>query len=107
MTKYFELRDRATFIPVAAVLMRSTNWREHVLIRAAGYDPEYDSVVLVRLDTCQAAGDPYAWNSRTMTNAHLHIVKEFESLCTGDVVDVEFVLGEVDAPKESQAHRMV
>jgi|ERR1700733_410575 hypothetical protein len=50
----------------------------------------------------QALSDPYGWTNRTMLAAHLYVTGHFDELTDGDVVDVEFVLGESTAPKLSE-----
>ena len=37
-----------------------------------------------------------------MQTAHLYIEKNFDALKDGDVVDVQFILGESDKPKTSE-----
>jgi len=37
-----------------------------------------------------------------MTVAHAYIEKNFHNLNSGDVIDVEFILGETDKPKTSE-----
>jgi hypothetical protein len=38
-----------------------------------------------------------------MGTAHAHILQNWHSLTSGDVIDVEFILGESKQPKESEA----
>jgi hypothetical protein len=40
------------------------------------------------------------WNDRTYRTAHKYIAENFDTLTSGDVLDIEFILGEVDKPKE-------
>lgn len=109
-TKLFEVRDRGTFIPVMATLVRPDNVghaHENYLLRRAGYG-EDACVLLCRLECSgvdrNATYDPYAWGSqaRTMTVAHLFILDHWHELFSGDVVDVEFILGETGHPKRSE-----
>lgn len=46
--------------------------------------------------------DPYNWGSRTLFEAHQHIAKHFDTLKTGDVVDVEYIIGKRMSPKLSE-----
>ena len=116
ITKLFEVRDRATFLPVIATLARSepnaaamfadtveSLSAEAFLLRRAGYggDP---LVILTRLaaDGRPANCDPYEWGDRTMRVAHEYVQANWDQLRSGDVVDVEYVLGERPAPKASE-----
>lgn len=42
------------------------------------------------------------WGNRTMREAHAYIEREWKMLRDGDIIDVEFILGETDMPKESE-----
>jgi hypothetical protein len=105
-TKFLEVRDRATFIPVAAISMMPSEpeTQRYWLMRRAGFSADYPQVLLVRLLGGEAQYDPYAWasGSRTMRTAHLHIRDQWESIADGDVVDVEFILGETSVKKVSE-----
>ena len=121
--KALEVRDSMTFIPVLAILMHPdpvNHEAERYLLRRAGYSvfpgPEPaephkfgESVVLVRMECSgtsnNATYDPYSWGmnlSRTMTVAHSYIWEHWSELKPGDVVDVEFILGETKQPKRSE-----
>lgn len=110
-TKTFEIRDRGTFIPALAVSLRPGNVADRYLLARAGYgetsSEQKDYVLLMQVAggsgtvTC----DPHDWgvSVRTMHVAHQHILDHWDELSSGDVVDVEFILGETDAPKTSEA----
>ena len=119
--KLFEVRDRATFIPVMAVkLMHGGAGDPHAgaerfLLRRAGYDASQIDplaqepfglspyVLLIRLAIGGAHYDPYSWDGgRTMRIAHMHIIEHWNELASGQVLDVEFILGEKPAPKLSE-----
>lgn len=102
--KLFEVRDSATFVPVLAVALDHENKREAYLLRRTGYVVASGPyVVLTRLVGGKSTYDPYDWGDRTMTVAHDHILKNFDALETGAVVDVEYILGERAAPKASES----
>lgn len=104
-TKTFEVRDRRTFIPVFAIQMQPDNEGQHYLLRCAGYSCQFeDTIVMVGyLHKGGCNHDPYDWGgSRTMKIAHDYIEKNFNELSDGDVIDVEFILGETGTPKESE-----
>ncbi len=113
IVKAFEIRDKGTFIPVLAVKMvpdegfAEFHQGEWYLLRRSGYP--FDSqpcVVLCRMECSgidrNATYDPYAWGGRTFPVAHQYIVENFDSLESGAVVDVEFLLGETTEPKKSE-----
>ena len=115
ITKAFEIRDAATFIPVIAIKMvpdyvfrhDETN-PERYLLRRAGFGFDDPCVIVCRMEASgvdrNATYDPYSWGggSRTMTVAHEHIRKNFDNLNSGDVIDVEFILNETQKPKVSE-----
>lgn len=114
IVKAIEIRDRGTFIPAMAILMTPDSpgsdggESERYLLRRAGYLFSDPCVVLVRM-ACSgvdrnATYDPYSWGggTRTFTVAHDYIIKHWDELKSGDVVDVEFILGETQQPKQSE-----
>lgn len=114
--KYFEVRDRATMMPVMAVRLRNRTPQEFYLLRRAGYSAEQIGgstdapgfepyVILVTLDGVRAQYDPYNWSGGgiTLPTAHQYIIRNWDALSSGDVVDVEFILGLTSAPKASEA----
>lgn len=97
-TKFLEVRDTGTCVPCLAIRFSSS---ENKFFRAAGYAGEY--VLLVKLFPCDAECDPAEWDySRTMLEAHRHIEANWDSLVDGQVVDVQYVLGETSAPKPNE-----
>jgi hypothetical protein len=108
--KFFEVRDRATFLPVMAVrLTAARTSQDEWLMQRAGFadwqvHPESDTpyVILWRLLGGDANYDPYEWGNRTMANAHAHIMAHWSDLNSGDVIDVQFLLGENPTPKQSE-----
>lgn len=73
ITKMFEIRDRATMIPVIATMLTSSHEQEAFLLRRAGFDPIIGSHVLIsRATGGQAEYAGYKWDngSRTMKIAH-------------------------------------
>lgn len=109
IAKTFEVRDRATFIPVLAVKLEPGCEADRYLLGRAGYSTlpglQRNFVTLCRVDGGEgfATSDPYAWtgHARTMTVAHKHIQEQFDQLESGAVVDVEFILGLTTEPKKS------
>lgn len=102
-TILLEIRDRGTFLPMFAMSTRATNSGQEYLLRRAGYDTSGGLVILGYLrggEKCEH--DPYNWNDRTKQTVHAYIEKNFHNLNDGDVVDVEFILGETSEPKISE-----
>ena len=103
-TKALEIRDELTFIAALAVDMNPANDQQHWLLRRCGYPCNGEpNVILTRLDgNGKATNDPYEWGGRTYPVAHNFIIENWEQLKDGDVVDVQFILGETPAPKISE-----
>ena len=109
-TKLFEIRDSATFIPVLAVRLSDehANDAERYLLERAGWRtlPKDTTLLLVRLGQEERGTRLYAssWPSgvRTMRLAHEYISAYFEKLETGEVIDVEFIMGWTKEKKKSE-----
>lgn len=108
--KIFEIRDRGTFIPVMAVKLGShnpfkPNWQieEDYLIRRVGFSDDVNYVLLTILSSLETNYEPTAWTSeRTIGNAHKYILDNFDILKGGEVVDIEYILGETKELKVSE-----
>ncbi len=107
-TKLLEIRDELTFIPVLAVKLDGSDEPGRWLLSRAGYGKSQDDQASYIL-LCQIAGglgrcscDPYDWGNRTYTVAHDYILRKFDLLAEGDVVDVQFIVGETASPKVSE-----
>jgi hypothetical protein len=100
--KFFEIRDSATFIP--AMAFRITG-RDSWLAGRAGFGPN-PLVILMRLEDQEAHYDSFSWRggARTMPEAHRHIEKCWNELRDGDIIDVQFVLGETQTKKKTEQH---
>jgi hypothetical protein len=97
-SKLIEVRDRGTFIPALAIRVSGD---DGYLARRAGFHSPL--VILIHLETMECNYDPWNWRSpRTMPRAHRYIENCWNRLKSGDVVDVEFLLGETQAPKISE-----
>ncbi len=97
--KSVEIRDRHTFIPALALRVSGD---DGPLFRRAGFGAPM--VYLIALATQQCHYDPSAWGNRTMNTAHQYIEREWHAIADGDVVDVEFILGESATKKESEVY---
>jgi hypothetical protein len=112
IAKALELRDRGTFIPLLAVDMNPRGAdvldAERYLLRRCGYPCDgAPNILITRLaaDGTPAANDPDWWPDRLerpFSVAHKWIIENWHKLKDGDVVDVEFILGERAEPKISE-----
>ena len=109
LTKLFEIRDSATFIPVMATTMDAhENQAQSWLLRRAGFvdvsDPSIRYILLCRFfgGRGECYCDPHSWSGRTMVTAHEYIIRHWNQLEDGDVIDVEFILGETRVRKSSE-----
>lgn len=101
--KLFEVRDRATCIPVMAIRISPDMDEASFLLRRAGFrDMKY--VFVMRLEGGQVEWDSFHWGqgSRTMHEAHVYIEENWDELTDSEVIDVEFILKETDKPKMSE-----
>ena len=104
--KCLELRDHGTFVPVICIRPVPRNDNQRYLLRRDGYSGEWTERCIIMIDAqCRgAAYDPYDWphDSRTKPVAHNYIVENWEQLRDGDVIDVQFILGETADKKASE-----
>lgn len=109
--KLIEIRDKGTFIPAMAIrLYADEGTPDHWLLRRAGYDAtqienEFAEpyIILAKLDGLEAHYDPFDWpNRRTMGTVHRHLIELWDEIKSGDVIDVEFILGETQVAKVSE-----
>ena len=103
-SKVLEIRDSATYIAVLAVDMQPKNSIQRWYLRREGFPCDgRPNVLMTRLEACGwATSDPYAWGGRTFPAAHNFIIDHWNELSDGDVVDVEFILGESLVKKVSE-----
>jgi hypothetical protein len=116
-----EIRDSMTFIPVMAtstdafneerdcfgsLVLPSTRERiiaQSYLLRRSGYPSDGSVVIVTDLNNPRrSSNDPYEWNDRTMQVSHKYIQENWSQLNNGDVIDVEFILGETTVKKVSE-----
>jgi hypothetical protein len=105
IAKALEVRDAGSFIPVLCVDMNPDIFDQHYLLRRCGYPCDgRPNIVMTRLDgNGRATNDYYAWGgTRTFPVAHKYIIEHWFELVDGDVVDVEFILGESTEKKRSE-----
>ena len=102
--KCLEIRDRATFIPVICILPIPKNEGQRYLLRRDGYSCRFDDSIIIMINAgCRGVNnDPYDWGGRTMPVAHKFVQDNWDDLFDGDVIDVEFILGETGTKKISE-----
>jgi hypothetical protein len=104
--KVLEIRDSMTFLPVICIRPVPDNEGQRYLLRRDGYRGGEEEHCIVMIDAqCRGvAYDPYDWShdTRTKPYAHKYIEEHWHELKDGDVVDVEFILGETASPKVSE-----
>ena len=111
-TIMLEVRDSMTFIPVLAINLKSKNEEQGYLLSRAGYGGAYIAhakyVILIKMGReIVAQHNPFDWKPalvRTMSTAHKYIRDHFDSLKDGDVIDVEYILGETEECKTSERY---
>jgi hypothetical protein len=105
-TKTFEVVDRSTFIPMLAVKLSSDgNENDEFLLNRTGLDRK-GSYQICLIDLNSGIGffnsDNWKKSGRSIFHAHEYIEKNFDTLESGSVIDVEFILGETSHPKLSE-----
>ncbi len=105
--KCLEIRDDGTFIPVICIRPVAENEAQRYLLRRDGYRADGTEPCIIMIDAqCRGvAYDCYDWgrDMRTKGNAHNFISENWHKLKDGDVIDVEFILGETPEKKISEA----
>lgn len=108
--KLFEIRDVATFIPVLAVKLDPHGEQERYLLGRAGYGitPQEQGEYVVVLKLAGGEGemkcDAHQWiGSHTMIFAHDYIRKNWHRLSSGNVIDVQYLMGATTEPKKSES----
>ena len=102
-TKVLEVRDSGTYIAVLAMRLIADDTVQRYYLEREGFT-EGAGIVVMRIADQQAHADPYDWPSgaRTMGIAHIYITAHFDKLKDGDVVDVQFIVGETQTKKLSE-----
>jgi hypothetical protein len=104
--KTLEIRDANTFIPVICIRPVAQNDEQRYLLRRDGYRADITERCVIMIDAqCRGvAYDPYDWRkgSRTHKIAHNYITEHWRELRDGDVIDVQFILGETQQVKISE-----
>lgn len=112
--KLFEIRDEGTHIDAMAVKTVPANEQECYLLEHSGYGragrkgaggSHYVLLAEIAGGEGKIACDPYDWTyGRTMCEAHKYILRHFDELESGAVIDVEYIRGEAPEPKTSDRY---
>jgi hypothetical protein len=103
--KCLELRDANTFVPVICIRPVADNDAQRYLLRRDGYRADATERCIIMIDAqCRGcAYDPYHWvGKRTKRTAHAYIEQHWHELADGEVIDVQFILGETLSKKISE-----
>lgn len=107
--KALEVRDHMTFVALLAIDMNPTDdllGSQEWLLRRVGYPCDgKPNIMITYLGGGKIAdNDPYGWDdgSRTFPVAHAWIIEHWAEIKDGDVIDVEFILGETITKKRSE-----
>ena len=108
--KMVEIRDRATLIAAYAIKMVPTYPGERFLMKNAGYGFSHPCVMLVPIQapwlSLRHSSEAHENSTRTLLTAHKYIEENFDNIQPCDVIDVEFILGEVHEPCKSAQEEM-
>jgi hypothetical protein len=105
-SKMIEIRDRGTFVPALATRLDTGLEHERWLMREAGFESPYLDILLCKISGggghLKCATDPVDWNDRTYFTIHKYLLEHFDEVRPGQVLDVEYILGEKSEPKVSE-----
>lgn len=101
ISKIFEIRDHATYIPVLATELVSDNEVESYHLKRTGWHNE-GFIVISKLSNLEIHVFPSDWESQTMQYAHGFIAEHFSRLESGAVIDVRVIRGETNTTAISE-----
>jgi hypothetical protein len=102
--KLFEVRDSMTCISTIAIKPHARDRHEAFVLSHAGYghSPELYVLFTDLNGSWPLSYDPYKQpERRTMRVAHEYVREHWDELVSGQVIDVEYILGETETPCES------
>jgi hypothetical protein len=103
-TKIFEVRDIATRIMLVVISLATTNKRELNNLRRDGYNPSEEYYLFIWPGFNEVSYNPDMWiKKRTRYISTSFVGTYFNRLNTGDVIDVEYLIGESIKKKYPEA----
>jgi hypothetical protein len=102
-------QGRNVVIPVICIRPVAENEGQRYLLRRDGYAADETERCMIDAQCRGVAYDCYDWPGATRTKKHAHdfIAKHWHELEDGDVVDVQFILGETTERKISERWHQV
>jgi len=107
-SKVFELRAPATIMVIMATRLEVFNEAERYLLSRSGFGRNNNDfkkyIMLQCLDggTSTASTDPYKHGIRELRIVHCYIYEMFDQLDDGQVLDIDFILGNTFEPKQPE-----
>lgn len=108
--KLFEVRAKATLISVIAVKLKPMNSQENWLLGHEGFGlsakEQSNYVMLGRLDNAPSPFTYTAMNhpEEELRIAHAYIIKHFDELPPGAVIDTDYIRGRTATPVKSDRY---
>lgn len=105
-TYIVEIRDRNTYIPAAVLVISASNAAQRYHLGRSGWSIDGTQCILTKLSDGNGRCDAYDWDDRTMQTAHNYISDSLYKgypIADGQVIDVEYILGETKEPKLSES----
>jgi hypothetical protein len=111
LVKTFEIRDSGTTIPVMAINLQTDNEADRFIIARGRFgktaEQHQSYVYLIHLMDQRCSYDEFTWGTGgsgdgTLQEAHRYIIKHFFELESGEVIDVEYILGINSTKKVSE-----
>lgn len=103
--KMVEIRDTCTIIPVFAIRIFPQTEEEKFIVKNyhyGNYESSFPRVILASVYSPWVYVNNYSENrGRTMAIAHKYIEENFDEISSCEVIDVEFILREVENPCKS------
>lgn len=109
--KVVEIRDRATCIVAFAIRMLPQTEEEIFLFKWAGYRSSANPCIILISSSVPQCSARYhdEWRNvgRSFPEAHKYIEKNYDEIKNCQVIDVEFILGEVEKPCKSIMYEQI
>lgn len=104
ISKIFEIRSRGTMLILMATKLGSDDVAENYLIARCGFgkskEQQENYIIVTNIDGSYiATTDPYKHDVNDVRKAHQYILKHFDELDEGAVIDLEYIAGETKKPK--------